>query len=65
MRRIARHDDQEFSNQSILNSMEKFVHTVNSMNETILVPSRLMDRQVGKSFLFTYEREIRQRFRKE
>ncbi|XP_063702695.1 mid1-interacting protein 1-like [Culicoides brevitarsis] len=46
-RRIARHDDQEFSNQSILNSMEKFVNTVNSMNETILVPSRLMDRQVG------------------
>lgn len=27
--------------------MEKFVNTVNSMNETILVPSRLMDRQVG------------------
>uniref|UniRef100_A0A336MXE9 CSON006924 protein n=1 Tax=Culicoides sonorensis TaxID=179676 RepID=A0A336MXE9_CULSO len=49
LRRIARHDDQEFSNQSILNSMEKFVQTVNSMNETILVPSRLMDQQVGDS----------------
>lgn len=49
LRRIARHDDQEFSNQSILNSMEKFVQTVNAMNETILVPSRLMDQQVGDS----------------
>lgn len=48
LRRIARHDDQEFSNQSILNSMEKFVQTVNAMDETILVPSRLMDRQVSR-----------------
>uniref|UniRef100_A0A182NV24 Uncharacterized protein n=1 Tax=Anopheles dirus TaxID=7168 RepID=A0A182NV24_9DIPT len=47
LRRIARHDDQEFSNQSILNAMEKFVKTVNSMDETILVPCRLMDRKVG------------------
>ncbi|XP_055690560.1 mid1-interacting protein 1-like [Lutzomyia longipalpis] len=47
LRRIARHDDQEFSNQSIINVMEKFVKTVNAMDETILVPSRLMDRQVG------------------
>uniref|UniRef100_A0A1L8DN47 Putative thyroid hormone-inducible hepatic protein spot 14 n=1 Tax=Nyssomyia neivai TaxID=330878 RepID=A0A1L8DN47_9DIPT len=49
LRRIARHDDQEFSNQSIINVMEKFVKTVNAMDETILVPSRLMDRQVGDS----------------
>lgn len=47
LRRIARHDDQEFSNQSIINVMEKFVKTVNAMDETILVPSRLMDRQVS------------------
>ncbi|XP_055606703.1 uncharacterized protein LOC129754587 [Uranotaenia lowii] len=47
LRRIARHDDQEFSNQSILNAMEKFVKTVNAMDETILVPCRLMDRKVG------------------
>lgn len=43
------HEDQEFSNQSILNVIEKFVKTVNAMEETILVPSRLMDRQVGDS----------------
>lgn len=49
LRRIARHDDQEFSNQSILNAMEKFVKTVNVMDETILVPCRLMDRKVGDS----------------
>lgn len=29
--------------------MEKFVKTVNAMDETILVPCRLMDRQVGDS----------------
>lgn len=47
LRRIARHDDQEFSNQSILNAMDKFVKSVNTMDETILVPCRLMDRKVG------------------
>lgn len=47
LRRIARHDDQEFSNQSILNAMDKFVKSVNAMDETILVPCRLMDRKVG------------------
>uniref|UniRef100_A0A182QKW0 Thyroid hormone-inducible hepatic protein spot 14 n=1 Tax=Anopheles farauti TaxID=69004 RepID=A0A182QKW0_9DIPT len=47
LRRIARHDDQEFSNQSILNAMDKFVRNVNAMDETILVPCRLMDRKVG------------------
>ncbi|XP_072401880.1 mid1-interacting protein 1-like isoform X2 [Diabrotica undecimpunctata] len=47
LRRIARHDDTEFSNQSILNVMEKFVKTVNKMDETILVPCRLMDLKVG------------------
>lgn len=45
MRRII-HDDQEFSNQSIINVIERFVKTVNLMEETILIPSRLMDRQV-------------------
>nr|XP_023025625.1 mid1-interacting protein 1-like [Leptinotarsa decemlineata] len=47
LRRIARHDDTEFSHQSILNVMEKFVKTVNKMDETILVPCRLMDQKVG------------------
>lgn len=46
LRRIM-HDDQEFSNQSIMYVIEKFVKTVNSMEETILIPSRLMDRQVN------------------
>lgn len=47
LRRIARHDETEFSNQSILNAMEKFVKSVNVMDETILVPCRLMDLKVG------------------
>ncbi|XP_019880336.1 mid1-interacting protein 1-like [Aethina tumida] len=47
LRRIARNDDKEFSHQSILNVMETFVKTVNTMDETILVPCRLMDLKVG------------------
>ncbi|XP_058800256.1 uncharacterized protein LOC131669419 isoform X2 [Phymastichus coffea] len=47
LRRIARHEVPEFSNASILNSMERFVRTVNEMEETILVPSRLLDLAVG------------------
>lgn len=50
LRRIARHDDQEFSNQSIINVIEKFIKTVNTMEDTILLPSRLMDRQVSSIF---------------
>jgi hypothetical protein len=49
LRRIARHDDTEFSNQSIMNAMEKFVKAVNDMDETILVPCRLMDLKMGDS----------------
>lgn len=49
LRRIARHDEQQFSKDSLVNIMEKFVKTVNTMDETILVPCRLMDRQVGDS----------------
>ncbi|XP_014223613.1 uncharacterized protein LOC106650213 isoform X1 [Trichogramma pretiosum] len=49
LRRIARHDEPVFSNASILNSMEKFVRTVNDMEETILIPSRLLDLAVGDS----------------
>ncbi|KAL3289758.1 hypothetical protein HHI36_023153 [Cryptolaemus montrouzieri] len=47
LRRIARNDDTEFSHQSILHVMEKFVKSVNTMDETILVPCRLMDLKVG------------------
>ncbi|XP_055373983.1 myb-like protein I isoform X2 [Condylostylus longicornis] len=49
LRRIARHDEKQFSKDSLVNVMEKFVKTVNAMDETILVPCRLMDRQVGDS----------------
>lgn len=49
LRRIARNDGQEFSRESIVNLMEKFVKTVNVMDETILVPCRLMDQTVGDS----------------
>ncbi|XP_037906590.1 dentin sialophosphoprotein isoform X2 [Hermetia illucens] len=47
LRRIARHDERQFSKDSLVHIMEKFVKTVNIMDETILVPCRLMDRQVG------------------
>jgi len=50
LRRIARHDEQQFSKDSIVNVMEKFVKTVNIMDDTILVPCRLMDRQVGSPY---------------
>ncbi|XP_026282183.1 mid1-interacting protein 1-B [Frankliniella occidentalis] len=40
-------DEAEFSNQSIFSSMEKFVNAVQDMDETILVPCRLMDLKVG------------------
>lgn len=40
-------DEAEFSNQSIFSSMEKFVKAVQDMDETILVPCRLMDLKVG------------------
>ena len=49
LRKIARHEETEFSNASILNSVEKFVKSVNEMEETILVPSRLLDLAVGDS----------------
>ncbi|XP_018802206.1 PREDICTED: uncharacterized protein LOC108977121 [Bactrocera latifrons] len=49
LRRIARHDEPQFSKDSIVNVMEKFVKTVKVMDDTILVPCLLMDRQVGDS----------------
>ncbi|XP_066259053.1 mid1-interacting protein 1-like isoform X2 [Euwallacea similis] len=47
LRRIARNDDTESSPHSVMNVIEKFVKTVNVMDETILVPCRLMDLKVG------------------
>uniref|UniRef100_W8AZ13 Dentin sialophosphoprotein n=1 Tax=Ceratitis capitata TaxID=7213 RepID=W8AZ13_CERCA len=49
LRRIARHDEPQFSKDSIVNVMERFVKTVKVMDDTILVPCLLMDRQVGDS----------------
>ncbi|XP_059480162.1 mid1-interacting protein 1-B isoform X2 [Neocloeon triangulifer] len=46
LRRIT-HEETEFSAQSILRAMEKFVKAVNVMDETILVPSRLMDLKIS------------------
>lgn len=46
LKRIARHDDQDCSKESILNMMDRFVKTVSVMDDTILIPSRLMDREV-------------------
>lgn len=53
------HDEPEFSNQSIMNAMEKFVSTVQEMDETILVPCRLMDLKVGDSSDKTAEGEAK------
>lgn len=47
LRRIASHKETEFSNQSIMKAIETFVEAVQEMDQTILVPSRLMDMQVG------------------
>ncbi|XP_046383433.1 mid1-interacting protein 1 [Ischnura elegans] len=47
IRGIARGDEKEFSNQSILNTMKCFVRAVNEMDETILVPCRLMDMKLS------------------
>lgn len=47
LRRIASHQETEFSSQSIMKAMETFVQAVQDMDETILVPCRLMDLQVG------------------
>lgn len=46
-RRHRNHEETEFSNQSIMHAMEKFVKTVQEMDETILVPCRLLDLKVG------------------
>ncbi|CAK1544533.1 unnamed protein product [Leptosia nina] len=43
LRKIARNDNTEFSKESVLHDMEKFVKMVNTMDDTVLVPSRLMN----------------------
>jgi Thyroid hormone-inducible hepatic protein Spot 14 len=47
LRRITCPEETEFSAQSILRAMDKFVKAVNVMDETILVPSRLMDLKIS------------------
>uniref|UniRef100_A0A4D5R910 Mid1-interacting protein 1-B n=1 Tax=Scolopendra viridis TaxID=118503 RepID=A0A4D5R910_SCOVI len=42
-RKSVRDETNEFSQQSILSAMDRFVHAVNNMDDTIMVPSRLMD----------------------
>uniref|UniRef100_A0A646QE08 Mid1Int1B n=1 Tax=Hemiscolopendra marginata TaxID=943146 RepID=A0A646QE08_9MYRI len=42
-RKSVRDETGEFSQQSILSAMDRFVHAVNNMDDTIMVPSRLMD----------------------
>uniref|UniRef100_T1J4R9 Mid1-interacting protein 1 n=1 Tax=Strigamia maritima TaxID=126957 RepID=T1J4R9_STRMM len=37
------HEPSEFSQQSILSAMDRFVQAVNNMDDTIMVPSRLLD----------------------
>lgn len=46
-RRVGPHKEAEFSSQSIMKAMERFVDAVQDMEQTILVPSRLIDLKVG------------------
>lgn len=41
------HDLNDFSSQSIICAMDRFVKAVNNMNETIMVPCRLLDIDVN------------------
>jgi hypothetical protein len=52
-RRMSRWDQSEanHSNGSLLSSMDRFVQTVDDMNETILVPCRLMDMKFDQSMV--------------
>lgn len=49
LQKLTKHDVIGFSNNSILNSMERFIQTVCEMENTILIPSRLLDLTVGDS----------------
>ncbi|KAK9300427.1 hypothetical protein QLX08_006950 [Tetragonisca angustula] len=49
LQKLIKHDVTAFSNTSILNSMERFIRTVHEMEDTILIPSRLLDLTVGDS----------------
>lgn len=42
-RKGGRDDCAEFSQQSILSAMDRFVQAVNNMDDTVMVPSRLLD----------------------
>lgn len=45
--RLNTHDElSDFSSQSVLCDMNKFIKTVNNMNETVMVPSRLLDLEI-------------------
>ncbi|KAK5639711.1 hypothetical protein RI129_012203 [Pyrocoelia pectoralis] len=46
-RRLGLHDNSEFSNQSIISAISELVKSITTMDETILVPCRLMDLKVG------------------
>ncbi|XP_073993726.1 mid1-interacting protein 1 [Rhodnius prolixus] len=47
VRRVVPHKEASFSSGSIMKAMERFVEAVQEMDETILVPSRLMDLEAG------------------
>lgn len=47
MRRLS---ERNVSNQSIITIIEKFIKSVNTMEDTILIPSKLMDKQVCENF---------------
>uniref|UniRef100_A0A023FD53 Putative ubiquitin-conjugating enzyme n=1 Tax=Triatoma infestans TaxID=30076 RepID=A0A023FD53_TRIIF len=49
LRRVGPHKEAAFSSGSIMKAMERFVEAVQEMDETILVPSRLMDLEAGDS----------------
>ncbi|CAK9823805.1 hypothetical protein ANTRET_LOCUS2075 [Anthophora retusa] len=49
LQKLVQYDHPGFSNASIFNSIEQFVRTVSEMEETILIPSRLLDLTIGDS----------------
>ncbi|KOC65003.1 hypothetical protein WH47_04593, partial [Habropoda laboriosa] len=49
LQQLVQNDQHGFSNASIFNSIEQFVRSVSEMEDTILIPRRLLDSTIGDS----------------
>lgn len=58
MRRLS---ERNVSNQSIITIIEKFVKSVNTMEDTILIPSKLMDKQVCENLFIDKKYQLNNR----